>query len=277
MKKAWVVAAALGVTGYANADFFANFEAPTYSGSATGTLLTGQNGWTLPAAGPDYNVFTYAGNTPGFVANPNGGAQFISGASAGTTFARAQQAHNFGTRSLWTTAYDFAALWNGQGASAQNLGSFSLQSSTTERSFIALDVWADINNPSLGWHAQYNVFDAANVALNNQSPGAAWNNLQLNKWYRQSTTFNLATNSIVSVSITDLATNVTTTVNPTGWFLLGGATPTQPIPTAFRVFTGGAVGNVMGWDNISVVPEPASTMALGAGLVAMLVRKRRAR
>src|SRR5687768_913836 len=70
-----------------------DFENPPYNGSAGGTILTGQDGWYLPpVGGVDWNVFTYAGNTMGVVANPGGGgAQFIGGISAGTTFARAQK------------------------------------------------------------------------------------------------------------------------------------------------------------------------------------------
>src|SRR5687768_3974417 len=98
MKRALTVALLAGAAGLANADFFANFEAPGYSGSSAGVLLTGQDGWQLPAGSVDHNVFTYAGNAPGFVANPNGGAQFISGTSqGGTLFSRAQHDHDFST------------------------------------------------------------------------------------------------------------------------------------------------------------------------------------
>jgi hypothetical protein len=255
------------------ADFFANFEPPDYVGSASGVVATGQQGWTLPA-GIDAMIFTYAGNAWGFAPNPNGGQQFLATESqGGTSFGRAQHAHDFSTRSLWTVSYDFAARWRGTPPSAINLSSFSLQNSATDRTFIALNNWDDLNNPTT-WRAEYNVFTAAGAAFDNQSPGAAWTGLQPNTWYRQSTTFDLNTNQIVSVAI-GLVGGTPTTFNPTGWYLRGGASPTQPLPTAVRFFAGGAAGNTMGWDNLSVVPEPATLAALGIGCVALLRRRRR--
>ena len=51
------------MTSPARAQLVTNFEAPSYTGSAAGTLLTGQQSWYVPVAGsPDYNVFSYAGN-----------------------------------------------------------------------------------------------------------------------------------------------------------------------------------------------------------------------
>jgi hypothetical protein len=256
-----------------------DFESPTYSGSAAGTLLTGQQGWTLPA-GTDQLVYTYAGNTLGLPTNPNGGAQFLGGTSgAANAFARAQHTQNFsGGDGIWSVAYDFAARYNGTLPSAQNLGSFSLQPGTA-RSFIALNTWADVATAT-NWNAQYNVFDAANVALNNQSPGAAWNNLDVNHWYRQSTTFDFNTNRILEVSITDLTTGTTTTAAQTNWYMAGGSASALPLPTDIRFFAGGAQGNVMGWDNvsISIVPAPGALFTALIGVMpgaGLLLRRRR--
>jgi hypothetical protein len=236
-----------------------------YAGDAAGVVATGQDGWYRPS-GIDAKIYTYAGNALGLAANPNGGAQFLGGRSeGGTSFARAQHDHDFSTSSTWTLAYDLAAAFNGTPPSALNLSSFSLQDSTIARSFIAVNNFVDLNNPQAGWKAEYNVFDAAGGALNNQSPGADWTNLLYNHWYRQSTAIDFATNAIVEVSMTDLTTGVTVTANPVGWYMTGGQNPTQPLPTGVRFFTGGAAGNIMGWDNLSI-PEPGVLAVLGLSL-----------
>lgn len=274
MNRVFALAIIAGTSAFSAANFVTGFEAPDYTGSAAGTALTGQQGWMLPA-GVDHNVYTYAGNAPGFVAHPTGGgAQFAGGISqGGTLLARAEHAEDFTTSNVWTVSLDFAALYNGTPPSAQNLGSFSLQPSATARFFQSLYTWEDVAVPTT-FDANYLFFDAAGVASLATLPGPEWNALVVNHWYRSSTTWDFSTNTILSVSITDLHTGTTATVNPTGWFLAGGASPTQPLPTAFRLFAGGAAGNTMGWDNLSVVPEPASFIALTAGALALL-RKRR--
>lgn len=270
---------AFAVPASAQSTFY-DFESPDYSGSASGTVLTGQQGWTLPA-GTDYSVYTYADNAPGLPANPNGGGQFIGGTSAaGNTFARAQHAQDFsGGPGVWSLTYDFAARYNGTLPTAQNLSSFSLQDSVTQRSFIALNTWVDVNTGT-NWNAQYNVFDSAGTALNNQSPGAAWNNLEVNKWYRQSTTVDFNTNRILEVSIIDLETGDTTTAAQTNWYLSGGSMSELALPTGFRFFSGGAAGNVMAWDNaaISIVPGPGALVTALIGVIpgaGLLLRRHR--
>src|SRR5688500_9608107 len=59
-------------------------ETPTYTGSPSGTLLSGQDGWYNPIKGStDWNVYTYADNAMGIVANPAGGGDQFAIASRG--------------------------------------------------------------------------------------------------------------------------------------------------------------------------------------------------
>lgn len=267
-----VAAAAHGQT------YYTGFELPDYTASAAGTSVTGQAGWYLPS-GINTNVHTYAGNSLGLVQNPVGGNQFLGGVSGGgSDFARAQQNFAFGT-SQYTVAWDMAANFLGTAPSAINLSSFSLNHSTLLagqfRGFIALNNFVDLNNPSAGWKAEFNVFDASGTATNNLSPGSMWTNLQVNRWYRQIVSFDLATNQITSITLLDLHSGASETANPQGWYLDGGAASTLPLPDAVRFFVGGAAGNAMGWDNLSVVPAPASLVLLGLGGLVAGRRRRR--
>ncbi|MBM4107405.1 MAG: PEP-CTERM sorting domain-containing protein [Phycisphaerae bacterium] len=284
-KGTFAIAAAALATGAQAQNFFTGFEAPTYSASGAGVPLTvginnpagGQDSWYLPA-GIASNVHTYAGNAPGFVQNPTGGDQFVSGISGGgTNFARAQRNFAFDA-GQFTIAWDMAAMFLATGASAINLSSMSLQHDTVPagqfRQFIALNNFVDLANPAAGWKAEFNVFNAAGGALNNQSPGTTWAALQVNHWYRQSVTFDLATNQIVSISLEDLHSGVVTATSPVGWYMTGGAASTLALPNAYRMFVGGAAGNAMGWDNVSVVPAPATLALMGLGALAAARRRR---
>jgi hypothetical protein len=280
MKKAVFVLTALAAGGIAQADFLANFELPDYNASVGGVPLNGQQGWYIPpvVGSVDNNVFNYVGNAPGFVQNPVGGNQFAVGASlGGSSFARGQFPVPFAP-GQWTVSWDMAPLYAGVTPAAANLSSFSLNHSTlaanTFKGFIALNNFIDVNNPSAGWKAEWNVFNAAGGALNNQSPGAFWANLQTNHWYRQYVTFNLATNEISQIALLDLHTGASSSANPAGWYLTGGSASALPMPDALRIFAGGSAGNTMGWDNILAVPAPASSVLVGAGLLVASRRRR---
>jgi hypothetical protein len=104
-----------------------------------------------------------------------------------------------------------------------------------------------------------------------QSPGPAWQNLAVNHWYRQSTTFDFESNRVLSVSITDLDTGTTTTVAPSDWYMLGGASGGAPLPTALRFFVGGdtvTLGNTQGWDNLRI--ESGGPFDVPSGLQSLL-------
>jgi hypothetical protein len=269
----------IAVGGVAHAQLVSGFELPNFTGSAGGTSFVGVEGWYQPVAtGIEESVYTYAGNTLGLVQNPVGGNQFIGGSSqGGTLFARAQKNFDFGS-GVHTMAYDMAGNFNGTAPSAINLSSVSLTSefgaAGSFKSFIALNNFVDLANPAAGFKAEFNVFDSTGAATNNLSPGAAWQNLDTNHWYRQFIDFDFGSNRILSVTILDLTTGMSSTANPDGWYMTGGAASALDLPDSFRFFIGGAAGNTMGWDNINVVPAPASLLAF-AGMAGLAGARRR--
>jgi hypothetical protein len=183
--------------------------------------------------------------------------QFIGGQALGNmTFPRAQHDFAWSGSDVWTVSYDFCAHYNGTGTAMDNLGSFSLQDSNTARYFIALNTWA---TPGSKWNANYSVFDGSGQPPGGttMNAGPAWMNLDVDHWYRQSTTFDFVANRIMSVTIIDLETGDSSTATPDSWFLAGGFFGGGlPLPTALRFFVGGGTGsdagNVMGWDNLDI-------------------------
>jgi hypothetical protein len=226
-------------------------------------LLTGQDGWYLPVTNPvsaDYKVFTYAGNTLGFVQNPQGGEQFTGGSNAGTSLARGQHTVDFSTSDTWTITFDWAATFDGVLPALNNVGSFSLQPSVGSKYFQTLYAWDNVATGS-AVDAQYLWWNAAGVQQAFTIPGPEWDALPLNTWFRQTTEINWATNQIVSASIENLHTGAKATVDTAalGWYMTGGQNPTLPLPTDVRLFTGGGAANIntMGFDNLSVVHSAA--------------------
>jgi len=254
-----VVVGSLGlITSLSHAQFFADFESPAYSGSASGVDANGQQGWYTPAVAGTIGqfVYTYVGNTRGLSANPVGAEQFLGGRSdGGTALARAQHDFDFSTSNTWTLSFDYACNYDGITPATPNLSSFSLNHPTLTsgfKQFIALCNFVDVNNPSAGWKVEYNISDSAGASLLNQSPGAEWTNLTFNRWYRISTTVDFSTNQITGVTITDLTSSATTSATP-AWYVTGGASSTLPLPPSIRCFVGGATaGSIGGFDNVSI-------------------------
>ncbi|MFQ5414167.1 MAG: hypothetical protein ACE5E6_06880 [Phycisphaerae bacterium] len=261
----WWSVAACGVTvalaaAPADAQFSTGFEAPTYAGSAAGIELNGQDGFfnPVPDASISALVYTYAGNALGLPNNPAGGGEQFVGATGpgGGMFARSQREIPYGDGTgVWTASFDIAATFTGALPSAQNVGSFSSQLFPDEATFIALARWADPAAAS-AWNADYVWFDAGGAQLIESVADPAFQNLQTDHWYRWSTTFNLDTNQILQVSITDLTTGDTATNNPVDRYLVGGAAGAPP-PTGFRFFAGSAnvPGNTLAFDNLDVTGE----------------------
>jgi len=244
------------------------FEAPDYDGSSDGVPVTDQQGWYIPDApgsvSVDQFIFTYDGNALGLPANPIGedqffGAQTLDQEPGNPTFPRGQLNFDWSQSTVWTVSYDFTTAYNGILPALDNISSFSLQDSLVARYFIAVNTWVNPDTAT-NWDANYIVFDASGVPVDppGLSPGAAWRNLQVGHWYNESTTFDFDSNTILSVTITDLDTGDSTTFAPNGWYLAGGAVSRPPLPTALRLFVGGGgapdgqPGNVGAFDNLEI-------------------------
>jgi hypothetical protein len=222
-----------------------------------GVVLTGQDGWTLPAASVDWMVYTYAGNTLALPQNPTGGGKFAAGTSqGGTSYARAEHALTIGLIPQWQAGYDFAGAYLGAPPATNNLGSFSVNP-TAPQDYIHLASWVDVNAPT-SFNFYYLAYDAAGVqfAQPGQSPGPAWSGLALNHWYRAWEVFDFSINQIIEVGIRDLTTGVQSIVSPVGWFLEGGAGGSTTPTTGFRFFAGGTTaGNTFAFDNLAIEPR----------------------
>ena len=253
----------------ATAQYSSDFEAPLYAGSADGTILTDQDKFYIPVPdSQDGLVYTYADNALGLPANPSGGGKQFAGVTGGdpglpVPNARAQRDLVYGDGTgVWTVSFDIAATYLGELPSAQNIGSFSPQLFPGEATYIALARWTDPETAT-NWDADYVWFNRLGDQVTEPVADPAFQGLDDDHWYRWSTTFNLDTNQILQVSITDLTTGVTSTHSPSGRYLFGGAGG-APTPTGFRLFGGsaGAAGNTLAFDNISI--DLAGDPPLGA-------------
>jgi hypothetical protein len=256
------VVAAVGAS--AQAQFATGFEPPVYRGSPDGVPLGTTDGWYTPVTTPvslEHKIYTYADNVLSIPTNPTGGSQFDAGVSNnGTSFARAERPVDLTSRAVWTVSYDFLGANVGAPPAVDNLGSWSLQPSTTAAYFQSLFTWGTNTGAPTQYNQNYIWFNAAGTqnGTTGAPPGPEWTNLQVNHWYRASATFNVTTHQILSVSITDLVTNTTATVNPTDAYLAGGANSTRPLATATRLFVGGGSAtntNIMAFDNFSTGPR----------------------
>ena len=220
----------------------------------------------------------------GIAADPTGGnnALGLTGNSGGSVD-RAQHDLASQTGEL-TISYDLSALdlsSSGNSYGTAYIGSFSLfQINSSLNYFAVLDQW---DNPSATstWTSLYYVYNAAGQVQdpNGVTPGSAWTGLLQNHFYSESTVLDEDTNQILSVSITDLTTNSTTTVSPAGWYLGGGAN-TPPGANAFR-FAGLGPTNGLLIDNVSLgvssVPEPGAFFLMVAGVIVVSASRRRGR
>jgi hypothetical protein len=250
-----------------------SFEAPTYTGSTSGTVITGVDGWYLPpvASSTDGKVYVYTGNAPGAVTNAGGASQFMGAIGGDNLLARAQHDVNFSGGGTWTMDYDILVKWMGATLPAvDNIGSVSLQDSTTTRYFQALASWGSTAvgpapNATLytatadKWHHAVGYFTAALPgSITFATPSPAFRDLLVNNWYHISLKWNFDTSQILQASIRDITgggSTITVDVTANGWYMAGGPTSALPLPTAVRLFGGGAgVGptNLAAYDNFKV-------------------------
>jgi hypothetical protein len=290
MKLSFTVGAA-ALCAFSFGQFSDNFESDT--ASASGTLLTtgfgggGQNGWYNPVSGSlDESVYTYAGNALGIVNNATGGNNFLGAASANAaTPYRAQHAVTLTSSGVWVMSVDFNFNFTGAPPVSNNLGSISLQPSTTNNAFQTLYAYNNNNLASpTGYRALFGFAGAGGGALTLQTDpsDANWDNLVFGHWYHQTVTWDAAANAITNTTLQDMtAGGPLLSQSPTGWFLTGGQNNAlgQALATDTRLFISGGNANstnIGGYDNfrIAPVPEPASMAALSLGVLA-LIRKRR--
>jgi hypothetical protein len=221
----------------------------------------------------------------GFAADPTGGNNVLglTGNSSGS-IDRAQHDFAFSQAAQWDVAYDLSVenlSPSGDSYGTDYIGSFSVFNiSASVPDFIVLDQWDNASTSST-WTSSYYVYDAQGNPQNpaGVSPGPAWSGLLQNHFYSESIAFDRNSNEILSVSITDLTTNSTTTASPAGWYMSGGAT-TASAPNALR-FAGLGPANALLVDNVSLngltsVPEPATLFLMGAGVIALSALRRRA-
>jgi hypothetical protein len=266
------------------AQFADDFE--THIAASAGVPNAGQNGWFVPAVAStlDTNAYTYAGNVLNLPAHPSGGLNFAGGINQGGVF-NTRMEHAFGTppySGIWSAQYDICVDYQSTAYPAtQNIGSFSLQPSTTSKHWIALATWdtpISTTAAPTGWTLDFLFFAGAtgntqvqasvgNATLGYPTGGAGlpqcFRNLRLRNWYRVKVWWDWGTNTMSRIALKDLNFGWQAFIDlpMTGappWPLLGGLNNIgfYADPTNIRCFIGGTTaGNTAGYDNVSIQPD----------------------
>ncbi len=235
-----------------------------YNASPEGVDLNGQGDFYNPEPSNSISgkVVTYADNYLGLPANPAGGKNFIaSEGPGGGRYSRSQRDMSFGNATgEWTAGVDIAVTFTGQGGSSDYVGSFSTQQFPGERTCIyPLCSWVNIGDPKQGWKVMAGWYPEGGgdyVLETIGDPG--FQNLKIDHWYRAAMKFDLDSNQILEVSITDLETGDTATYEPPDRYLGGGkGGGGLPDPSGLRYFggTSGTAGNTTAWDNLEITSE----------------------
>lgn len=258
---AWTLTCAPVPLPACSSDYKADFESPLYIGSATGSILYGQDGWYEPIPGPNFLVYQYTGNTALIAVNSSGNDQFIA-AVANLGIGRATHDINMavGPTNIWTIGFDFVARFSGILPSNGTVGSFQLlpslvESTTSSREFSVNIQWV---TPATATTAElaFTYYDSAGVQQPLVLPGGAFSTIGSNDWYRLEVTTNLATNAITQLRLLDLTAGTETINVPVGWYLFGGSSSFSaiPPPSSMRFTSGNGVvdGEIAAYDNIRV-------------------------
>lgn len=264
------------------AQFTENFEG--HAGLPTGVPNAGQNGWIVPAVANsiDGNCYSYAGNAFGFPPNPGGGGtNFLGNTNTGGAV-NTRMEHVFGTppySGIWSAEWDMCADYLGTTFPAvNNIGSVSLQPSTTAKHFIALATWTPpvpTTSAPTTWNLDWIFFGGPTgltqiqASVGNTALGYAaglpscMTNLRLRNWYRVKIWWDWNTNAVVRICLTCLHTGWKGYINlsptsTTPWGLRGGLNNVglATDPTNFRFFVGGTTaGNTLAYDNLTIGPD----------------------
>src|SRR5271157_5507731 len=253
---------------------YIDFEPPAYSAGGSCASINGQSGWYTPAAANSTDgmvcSYAYLGGF-GVPSDPYGGAQVaLLHTTNDSQYSRAQYNLDFRTAAVWSISFDLTAV--DLSSTASSFGSFYPGSfgliQPSGSSFNVFDSW-DSAAANSTWTANYGVYDSSGNQIN-EVPGAAWQGLTQGHWYRETTVFSMSALVILSVSIEDLSTLSTTTVDPSGWYL----EPNVPPPGGVRMFGSGTT-NAMLFDNIEIdpTPEPSTLFLAALGFAAIAIRR----
>ena len=247
--------------------FSADFEPPTYTGSAGGTPLETQEGWT-----GEMLVHTYADSqiphSPAaegqYTApiNPTGGSQFVAiGTAFSNTFHTAIYENLVEVSADYAPGFQFDNNGNYNGALLARRDSDRLAGFYTGDGSGAIDP-----DPSPGpWAPQFFVWDSASTQF--ITPGGylgyrfdgieGFDNLSMEQWYRIGVVFDMTTRRITQIKSQELVAggNIWIVDDPQGpggedLYIGGGAAGTDVLDNV-RLYNVGA-GTVSMFDNVYV-------------------------
>ena len=239
------------------ASYTTGFEPPTFAGSFPGVTAAGVDGWFNPiTAGAAWSTFTPPG-VLNFPAGPNTQAQFIAGVREGTATGSRLE------RTVWTSIsskrvieYDIATNFIANPPADSLIGFVSLNPNLTSRGFRVLCNWANQSAPG-PWTMTFEVYDQLGT-LTLINPPQLIGTLNKQTWYHVRTVLDMAENRIERAIVTSPAGAVIADIEPTDWYLAGGANPTLPFAEEIRVAAVGDgptspnFGNSVAIDNLSV-------------------------